>query len=120
VACPELALGALVVCPPGTLPTIAEVLPKERPAITIVYSPAEAHFDVVRKLKGPSIVAVVSISEALLKIAFGLLGHMIGTRHALIECLICHHETARIPSADLFFAMRLPFLVYAVTAIGRT
>jgi len=103
VTSPELALGALVVSPPGVLPMIAEILPKDRPAITVLYSSAGAHFDVVRKLTRPSVVAVVSISETFLKIACGLLGPMVGTRHTLIDCLLDHQKTRQIPSADLLF-----------------
>jgi GntR family transcriptional regulator len=109
VASPELALGALVVSPPGVLPTIAGVLPKERPAITVLYSSAEVHFDVVRKLTRPSVVAVVSVSEAFVKIACGLLGHMVGTRHTLIDCLLSDQKTAQIPSADLLFCDAITF-----------
>jgi len=112
VADPELALGALVVSPPGVLPSIAEILPKVQPPITIAYSSAETHFDVVRKLKGPSVIAVVSISESFVKIACGLLGHMVGTRHTLIDCLLSDQRLSRIPSADLLFcdAILLPRL----------
>jgi GntR family transcriptional regulator len=109
VANPKLALGALVVSPPGVLPTIAEILPKVQPPITIAYSSAEAHFNVVRKLKGPSVVAVVYISEAFVKIACGLLSHMIGTRHTLIDCLVSDPKTSRIPSADLLFCDAILF-----------
>jgi DNA-binding transcriptional regulator YhcF (GntR family) len=109
VAGPERALGALVVSPPGVMPTIADILPKERPAITIVYSSAEEHFDIVRKLTKPSVVAVVSISDSFVKVACGLLGHMIGTRHTLIECLCSDHSSVRIPSADLLFCDAILF-----------
>jgi hypothetical protein len=80
-----------------------------RPPITIAYSSAEAHFDVVRKLKRPSVVAVVSISDAFVKIACGLLSHMIGTRHTLIDCLFSDRKTPRIPSADLLFSDAILF-----------
>jgi hypothetical protein len=106
---PELALGALVVSPPGVLPMIAEVLPKDRPPITVIYSSAEAHFDIVRKLTRPSIVAVVSISEHFLEIACGVLGPMLGTRHTLIDCLFSDQKTTRIPSADLLFCDAITF-----------
>ena len=69
VANPELALGALVVSPPGVLPTLTEVLPKDRPVIPILYSSAETHLGMVRKLTQPSIVAVASVSEHFLMVA---------------------------------------------------
>jgi GntR family transcriptional regulator len=103
VARPELALGALVVSPPGVLPMIAEVLPKDRPPITVLYSSAESHFDVVRKMTQPSIIGIVSISKSFIEIASGLLGHIVGTRHSLIECPVDDRKQARIPSADLLF-----------------
>ena len=109
LASPELALGALVVSPPGVLPMIAEVLPKDRPPITVIYSSAEAHFDVVRKLKDPSVVAIVSVSETFLKVACGLLGPLMGTRHTLIDCLLDHQKTRQIPSADLLFCDAITF-----------
>lgn len=109
LAGPELALGALVVSPPGVLPMIAEILPKDRPPITVLYSSAEAHFEVVRRMTRPSVVAVVSISETFLKIACGLLGPLMGTRHTLIECLLDDRRNARIPSADLMFCDAITF-----------
>lgn len=109
VATPELALGALVVSPPGVLPIIAKVLPKERPAITVLYSSAEVHFDVVRKLTRPAVVAVVSVSEDFVRIACGLLGHIIESRHTLIDCLVSDQKAVRIPSADLLFCDAITF-----------
>jgi GntR family transcriptional regulator len=79
---PELALGALVVPPPGVLPSITEILPKDRPVVPILYSSAESHFEMIRKLARPSIVAVASVSEHFLMMARGLFGPLIeiGTR----------------------------------------
>ena len=57
LADPELALGALVVSAPGVLPAITEVLPKDRPPIPILYSSAESHLEMVRKLTQASIIA---------------------------------------------------------------
>ena len=103
MANPELALGALVVSPPGALPVISEVLPKNRPAIPILYSSAESHLESVRKLTRPSIVAVASVSEYFLMVAGGLLGPVLKTRHTLINCLVVEDETKRIPTADILF-----------------
>jgi GntR family transcriptional regulator len=103
VANPELALGALVVSPPGVLPAITEVLPKNRPAIPILYSSAESHLKMVRKLTHPSIIAVVSVSEHFLVVARGLLGPVVGVQHTLVECLLARQETAEIPIADVLF-----------------
>jgi GntR family transcriptional regulator len=109
VASPELALGALVVSPPGVLPGIGQVLPKNRPAIPIQYSSAESHLAISRKLARPSIVAVASVSEHFLKVARGLLGPVIETRHTLIECLLASHRTGRLPAADVLFCDSIVF-----------
>lgn len=109
LASPELAFGALVVSPPGVLPMIAEVLPKDRPPITVLYSSAEAHFEVVRKMTRPSLIAVVSISDTFLKTACGVLAPMIGIRHTLIGCLVDEHKNEQIPSADLLFCDAITF-----------
>jgi len=103
VATPELALGALVVSPPGALPAITGVLPKDHPAIPILYSPAETHIELVRTLTRPSIVAVASVSDHFLMVARGLLGPILKTRHTLVDCLVADDETTLIPTADILF-----------------
>jgi GntR family transcriptional regulator len=100
---PELAIGALVVSPPGVLPAIREVLPKDRPAISILYSSAESQLQLVRKLSRPSLVAVVSVSADFLKVARGLLASVIGPQHTLLEGLVSGTGTMPIPACDLLF-----------------
>jgi GntR family transcriptional regulator len=100
---PDLALGALVVSPPGVLPAIIELLPKDRPPIPIIYSSAESHLQLVRKLTGPSIVAVASVSEHFLLVARGLLASVIEPRHTLVERLVSGDGTASIQPCDLLF-----------------
>jgi len=90
----------LVVSPPGALLAIKEVLPKDRPAMPIRYCSAESQFELVRKLKRPSIVVIASVSEHFLMVVRGLLGPIVETRHTLVSCLV-HDETTRIPAADL-------------------
>jgi hypothetical protein len=106
---PEIALGALVVSPPGVLPMLTAALPKDRPPIVVLYSSAETHFEAVRKLTRSSIIAVVSVSETFLKTACGILAPMTGPRHTLIECLIDEHKDDPIPSADLLFCDVITF-----------
>lgn len=103
VANPGLALGALVVSPPGVMRTITKVLPKDRPPIPILYSSAEPHLALVRKLTRPSIVAVASVSEHFLMVARGLLCPIIKTQHTLVDCLVAEDEIGRIPTADILF-----------------
>ena len=92
--------------PPGVLPAITEVLPKDRPAIPILYSSAESHLEMVRKLTRPSIVAIASVNEHFLTVARGLLGPVVGTLHTVTECRVTGDEAARIPTADVLFSRR--------------
>jgi GntR family transcriptional regulator len=109
VANPKLALGALVASPPGAMPAIAEILPKNRPAIPILYSSAEAHLDIVRKLKRPSIVMIASVSEHFLSVARGLLGPVVGAEHTLVAYLLPAGKTAQIPTSDVLFCDAIVF-----------
>jgi len=106
---PERAIGALVVSPPGVLPTVTEVLPKHRPVIPILYSPAESHLEMVRTLTRPSIVAVVSVSEHFLMVARGLLGPTVEARHTLIDRLLTADNGLQTPTADVLFCDALVF-----------
>ena len=109
VESPERAMGALVVSPPGVLPSIMEVLPKHGPVIPILYSSAEPHLELVRKLTLPSVVAVASVSEDFLKVARGLLGPAVESQHTLIDRLLTEEKGSQIPTADLLFCDAIVF-----------
>ena len=85
---PELMMGALVVSPPGHIPKIAGLLPPERPAIPITYSPADPHLDLMRRLERPTLIALVSISGYFLKTARAVLASAAGRRHSMREYLL--------------------------------
>ena len=68
---PELTMGALVVCPPGAIPQIAPLVPKDRPAIPITFSTVDEHIKIIHALKKPSTIAIVSISPVVLQKLFG-------------------------------------------------
>lgn len=103
VANPATAIGAVVITPPGALPTIRRVLPKSRPAIPIIYSDAREQLAMVRQLREPSLVAVASVSEGFLEIARGLLSPVLGPRHSLVEYLLSGETRGFPPSADILF-----------------
>lgn len=109
VESPERAMGALVVSPPGVLPTLMEVLPKHRPVIPILYSSAEPHLELVRRLTLPSVVAVASVSEHFLMVARGLLGPAVESQHTLIDCLLTEEKGSQIPTADWLFCDAIVF-----------
>lgn len=85
---PGLAIGALVLSPPGLMPQVVSVLPKDRPIVRITYSLADEHVGLIRDLEGPSQIAVASISEYFLKTARGVLAPVIGRRHSMREFLV--------------------------------
>jgi len=85
---PGLAIGALVLSPPGLMPQVVSVLPKDRPIVRITYSLADEHVASIRDLEDPSQIAVASISAYFLKTARGVLVPVIGRRHSLREYLV--------------------------------
>jgi GntR family transcriptional regulator len=103
VANPALAAGALVVSPPGFLPSILPVLPKIRPAIPIVYSPATEHLKIVRQLVRPSLVVIISVSERFVEIARALLSPVAGRRHSVVGYLVDDMRAPAPDTADVLF-----------------
>ncbi len=73
LADPDRLLGALLVSPPGDIPTLEAVIPAERPAISMIYSSAVDHASRIRRLDHPSLIVVASISEYFLEMARGVL-----------------------------------------------
>lgn len=109
LARPEVAIGALVITPPGVLSRVANILPKTRPAIPIIYSDATHHLDAVRKLREPSLIVLASVSEAFLEIARGLLGPVASGQHTLTEYLVPRSGAVSVPSADILFCDSITF-----------
>ena len=100
---PGLAVGAQVLVANHFVENIKPLVSRSRPAIGIVYSRAAEHVDLIRKLQNPSIVAVVSVSESLLKTARSLLAPAVGRRHTLNEVLVVQGVPISLGTADLVF-----------------
>jgi hypothetical protein len=98
---PERGIGALVVSPQGHLPRIRGVLPPEHPIVAITYSSADAHFEAIRRLKTPSLVAVVSVSPYFLETARSLLAPSLGRRHSMRSCLMAPGRLGFRGAADV-------------------
>jgi hypothetical protein len=64
---------------------VSPFVPASRPAIGVIYSQAIEQVERIRNLPKPSVIAVVSISDLLLKTARSLLAPAIGRRHTLSE-----------------------------------
>ena len=84
-ATPGLAVGALPAVAQHHLPEVAALLPETRPAISVTYCVADEHLRMIRDLRQPSIIALVSVSEIFLKTARGLLAPLVEGRHTLCE-----------------------------------
>ena len=100
---PSLAIGAQVLAANHILGDLKMLVPQSRPTIGLVYSQAAEHVDLIRKLKNPSIVAVVSVSEGLLRTAKGLLAPAMGRKHTLDEVLVVKGAPVKLETVDLAF-----------------
>lgn len=98
---PELTMGTLVVGTPGAISKIASLVPKDRPCIPITFSSASKQAKMVRELREPSIIAVVSISEMVLRTARGVLAPLVGQQHTIREYLFPEQSPGNLRAADL-------------------
>ena len=100
---PGLAIGAQVLVANHLVEDMKPLVSRIRPAIGIVHSRAGDQVDLIRKLQDPSIVAVVSVSESLLKTARSFLAPELGNRHTLKEIWVAHDIPISLGAADLVF-----------------
>ena len=100
---PGLAVGAQVFAPNHIIGDLKSRVPPSRPSISITYSGADQHLDLIRRLKKPSIIAAVSVSESLLKTARSLFAPAIGRRHTFREFLLPQSERIELPGIDVAF-----------------
>ena len=103
LADPDRLLGALLVSPPGDIPTLEAVIPAERPAISMIYSSAVDHASRIRRLDHPSLIVVASISEYFLEMARGVLAPAVAIGHSIRSLLISGGPLAALGAADLIF-----------------
>ena len=94
-------MGALVVGPPGAIPQIAPLVPKDRPTISLTFSTVDEHIKTIRELQRPSTIAVVSISQVVLNSARGILAPVVGDRHTLREYLLPSENLRGLEVTDL-------------------
>lgn len=100
---PGRAVGAQVFAPNHIIEELAPLVSQNRPSISITYSGADEHVDLIRKLTKPSIIAAVSISESLLQTARGLFAPAIGRRHTFREVLLAPGRRTDLHSVDVAF-----------------
>jgi hypothetical protein len=100
---PGLAVGAQVFAPNHIIGELTSRVPPSRPSISIVYSGADQHVDLIRNLKKPSIIGAVSVSQSLLKTARSLFAPAIGRRHTFREFLIAQNQDIELRGIDVAF-----------------
>ena len=98
---PGLAVGALVATPQYAVGDTEPLVPRDRPAVPVAFGTAEESADLIRKLRDPSVIAVVSVSQLVLQAAQGFLAPAIGRRHTLTQHLLPLENSNVLRGADL-------------------
>jgi len=106
---PDSAVGAQIFAPAHLMEEIRPYAPADRLPLPIVYSSADDYLVAVRSLKRPSVIAVVSVSESLLKTAEGLLAPAMGRRHSLRALLARQGRFVDVRGADVAFCDSVMF-----------
>ncbi len=101
---PGMAIGALTVAAQYAIVDVDPLVPKSAPAIPLAFSVADEQLALLRKLKQPSIIGVVSVSEVFLKTARSLLAPALGQRHTLREYNFLLDDRIALAAVDLVFA----------------
>src|SRR5947207_12349983 len=98
----DFAVGALIVSFPGRVWHVLSLLPRGRQVYGLTPSSIDEHIAHIRKLKEPSLIVIVSISEGFLETARNVLAPYAGSRHTLeVHCL--DSGTRNLSGADLVF-----------------
>jgi len=98
-----LAIGALAVTLGHAIADVDLLFPKERPVIPVSFTAADEQLNMIRNLRQPSAIAVVSTSDLFLKMARSILAPAIGQRHTLREVLLSHENPSVARAADVVF-----------------
>jgi DNA-binding transcriptional regulator YhcF (GntR family) len=100
---PGLAIGALAVTPQHALRQVRPLFPKDRAVLSVRYALADEHLKLIRSLKRPSVIAVVSSSGLFLEVARSLLAPAMGKRHELREIHLENEQPTAARAADVIF-----------------
>jgi hypothetical protein len=98
-----LAIGSLAVTAQYNLPAIAILIPKERPPLSVAFTPADRYALHISQLRQPSMIAVVSISEIFLRTARSLFAPAEQRGHSLCEFRLPLDNRDALRAADLVF-----------------
>jgi DNA-binding transcriptional regulator YhcF (GntR family) len=96
-----VAYNAQVATPEYNVEEVEPLLAKDRPAVFLTFSTADEPLNAIRSLREPSVVAMVTISEALLRTASGLLAPAVGRRHSYREFLLSRRGKVDLRGVDV-------------------
>jgi DNA-binding transcriptional regulator YhcF (GntR family) len=96
-----VADNAQVATPEYNVEEVEPLLAKDRPAVFLTFSTADEPLNAIRSLREPSVVAMVTISEALLRTASGLLAPAVGRRHSYREFLLSRRGKVDLRGVDV-------------------
>jgi len=100
---PALAIGAFVVGLHGDTHRCSQFLPKDKPPYSITLNTAVREVALVRNLREPSAIAVVSVSELFLQTARALFAPALSERHTLREFFVPREKPGTLASFSLVF-----------------
>jgi len=100
---PGLAIGALTVAGQYVISDVDRLVPKAVPAISLAFSAADEHLELLRRLDHPSIISVVSVSRVFLQTARSLLAPALGRHHVMRDFLFPPDDPKALRAADLVF-----------------
>jgi GntR family transcriptional regulator len=98
-----LGIGALVAAAQYAIINVDRLAPKDRPAVSLAFSPADEQVRLIQKLRKPSVIAVVSGSAVFLKTARSLLAPALERRHTVCEFAFPLEDAKSLRGADLIF-----------------
>jgi len=99
----EAGIGALAVATPYALTDVNACLSKARPAVSVTFASAKSHLDRIARLKEPSMITVVSISQTFLRTAQAVLAPAVGSRHTLALFRLPLESYDALQGSDLVF-----------------
>ena len=100
---PELSLGAQVVAPEHTLPSLASFVPLNLPCMGLEFADATEHLNLIKALDKPSVVGIASVSKTFLRTARSLLAPVIGRRHSVQEFSLPLRKEDHPEGTDIIF-----------------
>ena len=98
---PALADHAQVATPEYNIGFVKTLIRVDQPPVALTFSAGDEPLTVVSDLRTPSVIAMVSVSEALLQTANGMLAPVVGRRHSYREVLLSPDEKPDLRAVDL-------------------